>query len=66
MGFMKFKISDDIDREVRTLVAENGGKKGDLSMFAEDALTAHLRKLTKARIAAELKLDASQLVMPGD
>jgi uncharacterized membrane protein YqiK len=61
MGHMHFQISDDIDREIRIFVAEGGGKKGDLSMFAEDALTAHLRKLTKARIAAELKLDASQM-----
>ena len=59
---MTFQISDDIEREVRTLVAENGGRKGGLSVFGEDALTAHLRKLTKKKIADELHLDESQVV----
>jgi hypothetical protein len=59
---MHFQISDDIDREIRIFVAESGGKKGDLSMFAEDALTAHLRKLTKARIAAELRYENVDLL----
>jgi hypothetical protein len=63
---MHFQISDDIDKEIRVFVAEGGGKKGDLSVFAEDALTFHLRKLTRAKIASELKLDVSPLVMPGE
>jgi hypothetical protein len=61
---MTFQISDEIETEIRVLVAENGGRKGGLSVFGEDALTAHLRKLTKMKIADELKLDVSQLVMP--
>jgi hypothetical protein len=48
---MTFQISDDIEKEIRVLVAENGGRKGGLSDFAEVALSVHLRKLTKRQIA---------------
>lgn len=63
MKHLHVQISDDIHREILIFIAEEyGNKKGAKSQFAEDALTAHLRKLTRKKIADELNIDESEVV----
>lgn len=43
-------VSDEIDRALRTFLAQTGGKKGDLSNFIEEAVQNRLFELTVKRI----------------
>lgn len=40
------KISEETDRSLRTYLAQHGGKKGDLSLFVEEAVEERLYRLT--------------------
>ena len=39
-------ISEETDRAVLTFLARNGGKKGDLSRFVDEAVRRHVFDLT--------------------
>ena len=39
-------ISEETDRSVRTFLARNGGKKGDLSRFVDEAVRRRVLDLT--------------------
>ncbi|MCY4431386.1 MAG: hypothetical protein OXC11_13475 [Rhodospirillales bacterium] len=43
-------ISEETDRAVRTFLARNGGKKGDLSRFVDEAVRRHVFDLTIAQV----------------
>lgn len=43
-------IPEETDRAVRTFLARNGGKKGDLSRFVDEAVRRHILDLTVAHI----------------
>ena len=43
-------VSDDTDKALRTFLAQNGGKKGDLSDFVEKAVRDKLFYLTVENI----------------
>ena len=43
-------ISEDTDRAVRTFLARNGGKKGDLSRFVDEAVRRRVLDLTISQI----------------
>lgn len=43
-------LSNDTDRALRMFLAQNGGKKGDLSHFVEEAVRKRLFDLTVDRI----------------
>lgn len=43
-------ISEDTDRALRVFLARNGGKKGDLSEFVENAVKEKLFHLTVSEI----------------
>ena len=43
-------VSEDIDRALRTYLAQQGLKKGDLSRFVEDAVKDRLFELTVKQV----------------
>ena len=43
-------IPEETDRAVRTFLARNGGKKGDLSRFVDEAVRRRMRDLTVSHI----------------
>lgn len=43
-------IPEETDRAVRTFLARNGGKKGDLSRFVEEAVRRRVLELTVSRV----------------
>lgn len=43
-------ISEETDRAVRTFLARNGGKKGDLSRFVDEAVRRRVLELTASRV----------------
>lgn len=43
-------IPEETDRAVRTFLARNGGKKGDLSRFVDEAVRRHVLELTVSRV----------------
>jgi len=59
-------ISEETDRSVRTFLARNGGKKGDLSRFVDEAVRRRVLDLTvsqvKERNAAHDQQDILDLV----
>ena len=47
MGYINVKIDDNIERNVRTVIAKAGGKRGDLAKTVEDALQLWLEQKQK-------------------
>jgi len=45
-------VSPDVDQSVRVFLAEQGGRKGDLSKFVEDAARNHVLRLTASKAKA--------------
>ncbi|MDE0060951.1 MAG: hypothetical protein OXP07_22785 [Defluviicoccus sp.] len=43
-------ISEETDRSVRTFLARNGGKKGDLSRFVDEAVRRRVLDLTVSQV----------------
>ena len=43
-------ISEETDRAVRTFFARNGGKKGDLSRFVDEAVRRRVFDLTVSQV----------------
>ena len=43
-------ISEETDRAVRTFLARNGGKKGDLSRFVDEAVRRRVLDLTVSNV----------------
>ena len=43
-------IPEETDRTVRTYLARNGGKKGDLSRFVDEAVRRRVLELTVSRV----------------
>jgi hypothetical protein len=43
-------IPEETDRAVRTFLARNGGKKGDLSRFVDEAVRRRMLSLTVSHI----------------
>ena len=43
-------IPEETDRAVRTFLARNGGKKGDLSRFVDEAVRRRVLELTASRV----------------
>ena len=43
-------ISEETDRAVRTFLARNGGKKGDLSRLVDEAVRRHVFDLTIGQV----------------
>ena len=43
-------IPEETDRAVRTFLARNGGKKGDLSRFVNEAVRRRVLELTVSRV----------------
>ena len=43
-------IPEETDRAVRTFLARNGGKKGDLSRFVDEAVRRLVMELTVSRV----------------
>ena len=43
-------ISEETDRAVRTFLARNGGKKGDLSRFVDEAVRRRVLDLTVSKV----------------
>ena len=43
-------IPDETDRLVRTFLARNGGRKGDLSRFVDDAVRRRVLSLTVEQV----------------
>ena len=43
-------IPEKTDRAVRTFLARNGGKKGDLSRFVDEAVRRRVMELTVSRV----------------
>ena len=52
-------ISDETDRAVRTFLVRNGGKKGDLSRFVEEAVRQRVFDLT-VRLVKERNAKSDQ------
>lgn len=46
-------VPKETDRALRTYLARNGGKKGDLSKFVDEAVTARLFELTVNQVKQE-------------
>ena len=47
---MEEAIPEETDRAVRTFLARNGGKKGDLSRFVDEAVRRRMLDLTVSQI----------------
>ena len=43
-------IPEETDRAVRTFLARNGGKKGDLSRFVDEAVRRRMLEATVSRV----------------
>ena len=43
-------VSEETDRTVRTFLARNGGKKGDLSRFVDEAVRRRVLDLTVSQV----------------
>ena len=43
-------VSEETDRIVRTFLARNGGKKGDLSRFVDEAVRRRVQDLTVEQV----------------
>lgn len=56
-------ISDETDKALRTYLAQNGGKKGDISLFVEEAVKDRLFHLTVSRIKERNRLYSQQMIM---
>ena len=56
-------ISDDTDKALRTFLAQNGGKKGDLSQFVEEAVQRRLFDLTVDHIKKRNKIYDQRAIM---
>ena len=56
-------ISDETDRALRTYLAQNGGKKGDISLFVEAAVKDRLFHLTTERIKERNSQYDQQVIM---
>lgn len=52
-------VSEEVDRELRIRIAEQGGRKGDLSRFVEEAVSEKLFETT-VREAQDLNADLSE------
>ena len=50
MARWKITIPEKTDRAVRTFLARTGGKKGDLSRFADEAVRKQVMALTVSEI----------------
>ena len=50
MTCWSLSIPEDTDRAVRTFLARNGGKKGDLSRFVDEAVRRRVLDLTVSQI----------------
>ncbi len=46
----KLSVSEETDRIVRTFLARNGGKKGDLSRFVDEAVRRRVQDLTVEQV----------------
>ena len=46
----KLSIPEETDRIVRTFLARNGGKKGDLSRFVDEAVRRRVQDLTVEQV----------------
>ena len=46
----KLSIPEETDRMVRTFLARNGGRKGDLSRFVDDAVRCRMLDLTVRQV----------------
>lgn len=46
-------VSEEVDRELRIRIAEQGGRKGDLSRFVEQAVSEKLLETTVRDIKAD-------------
>ncbi|MGI8484445.1 MAG: ribbon-helix-helix domain-containing protein [Thermomicrobiales bacterium] len=46
-------VSEEVDRELRIRIAEQGGRKGDLSRFVEEAVSEKLFETTVREIKAD-------------
>ena len=46
------KVSSDTDQSLRMFLASQGGRKGDLSRFVEEAVRAHILELTAEQTKA--------------
>lgn len=46
-------VSEETDRQLRLRIAEQGGRKGDLSRFVEEAVTDKLFETTVREIRAD-------------
>jgi len=55
-------VSKDTDQALRVFLANQGGKKGDLSRFVEEAVRAHILDLTAGTIkAANMNISEEEL-----
>ena len=50
MNRWNLSIPEETDRAVRTFLARNGGKKGDLSRFVDEAVRRRVLELTVNRV----------------
>ena len=50
MSRWNLSIPEETDRTVRTFLARNGGKKGDLSRFVDDAVRRRVFDLTVSQV----------------
>ncbi len=50
MNRWNLSIPEETDRAVRTFLARNGGKKGDLSRFVDEAVRRRVLELTVSRV----------------
>lgn len=56
-------IPEETDRAVRTFLARNGGKKGDLSRFVDEAVRRRVLELTVSRVKERnARLDQQDLL----
>ena len=50
MARWNLSVSEETNRAVRTFLARNGGKKGDLSRFVDEAVRRRVFDLTVAQV----------------
>ena len=56
-------ISEETDRAVRTFLARNGGKKGDLSRFVDESVSQRVFDLTIRQVKdRNAELDQRQIL----
>ena len=55
-------VSAETDKALRVFLAHEGGKKGDLSRFVEEAVRAHILELTVEQAKTEnLNLEENEI-----